>query len=117
MDNNLNVPNSNEKVWNDLYLIAVTKTVERDISLLVPTINAPSQGVQSQQLSLTYPPKSEQENILLYTWHLKADTLTDSAYFLGLIKLPRVLIIIIVPAWAGNFLSLHVGETLPPSTC
>ena len=61
MDNNLNMANSNEKVWNDLYFIVVTRTEEYNVSLPVPTINAPSQGIQSQRFSLTYPPKSEQD--------------------------------------------------------
>lgn len=61
MDNKLNMANSNEKVWNDLYFIVVTRTKENNVSLPVPTINAPSRGLQSQQFSLTYPPKSEQD--------------------------------------------------------
>jgi len=54
-------------------------------------------------LNLPSKIRTRPETILLYIWHLKADTLTDSAGFLGLIKLLKVLSSSIIPAPGWQF--------------
>lgn len=89
--------NSNKEVRNYLYFIVITKTEKHNVLLPAPTINPPSQATPIQAfLNLPSKIRTRPEKILLYIWYLKADTLTDSADFLVLIKLPQVLIITMI---------------------